>query len=67
MPGWMVSPLFSNNHITAPQTNAANMEKYLESGGMGFVAAVGDCALGVARGMNDAITREQMYSTTYFL
>lgn len=23
------------------------------------------CRLGVARGMNDAITREQMYSTTF--
>lgn len=65
MPGWMVSPLCSNNHITVPQTIAANTEKYLESGGIGLVTAVGGCGLGVARGMNDAITREQMYSTTY--
>lgn len=60
----MVSPLCSYNHITEPQTSAAKTEKYRESGGIGFTAAVGDWGLGVARGMNDAITREQMYSTT---
>ena len=41
------------------------MEKYRESGGMGFTTAGGDCGLEGARGMNDAITREQMYSTTF--
>lgn len=67
MPGWMVSPLFSYNHITAPQTSAAKTEKYRESGGIGFAAAADACGLGPVRGMNDAITREQMYSTTFSL
>ena len=61
----MVSPLCSYNHITEPHTSAAKMEKYRESGGIGFTTVVGDCDFGAARGMNDAITREQMYSTTY--
>ena len=61
----MVSPLCSYNHITEPHTRAAKTEKYRESGGTGFITAVGDCGLEVARGMNDAITREQMYSTTF--
>jgi len=64
MPGWIVSPLFSYNHITAPQTIAAKTEKYLEFGGIGFATPVAVWGLGVARGMNDAITREQMYNTT---
>ena len=66
MPGWIVSPLFSYNHITAPQTIAAKMEKYLGFGGMGLAISVAVWGPGVARGMNDAITREQMYSTTYY-
>ena len=41
------------------------MEKYRESGGIGFTTAPGGCGLEGARGMNDAITREQMYSTTF--
>ena len=43
------------------------MEKYRESGGIGFTTAPGGCGLEGARGMNDAITREQMYSTTFFV
>ena len=62
----MPSPLFSYNHITAPQTTAAKTEKYRESGGTGLTAVVGEWGFGVARGMNDAITREQMYNTTFF-
>ena len=66
MPGWIVSPLCSNNHITQPHIRAAKTEKYRESGGTGFTAAVVRCGLRVARGINDAITREQMYNTTLF-
>lgn len=66
MPGWIVSPLFSNSHMTAPQTNAAKTEKYLESGGIGLATPDADGGFEPARGMNDAITREQMYNTTLF-
>jgi hypothetical protein len=55
----MVSPLLSYNHIPVPQTTAANNEKYLESGGMGFPAAAGEAG---ALGINEAMTREQMYN-----
>lgn len=40
MPGWIVSPLFSNSHITNPQEIAAKAVKYRESGGMGFTPDV---------------------------
>lgn len=40
MPGWIVSPLFSNSHITSPQEIAAKAVKYRESGGMGFTPDV---------------------------
>jgi hypothetical protein len=53
--------------MTQPHTSAAKTEKYRESGGIGFTPPVERRSLGVARGMNDAITREQMYSTTFFV
>lgn len=45
MPGWMVSPLSLNSHITAPHERAANTVKYRELGGTGFTVDVarGDC------------------------
>lgn len=45
MPGCIVSPRCLNNHITAPQDNAANTVKYRPSGGCGFTAelASADC------------------------
>lgn len=62
MPGWMVSPLSLNNHITAPQHNAAKRENLVASGGMGFTEEEeGDLVEygAFARGRNDATTREQ--------
>jgi hypothetical protein len=68
IPGWIVSPRSLNSHMTAPQQTAANTEKYLESGGTGLTAedAVDDMLYGAgARGMKDATTREQTYSTIW--
>ena len=68
IPGWIVSPRSWNSHMTAPQHTAAKTEKYLASGGTGFTAedAVDVMLYGEgARGMKDATTREQTYSTIW--
>ena len=68
MPGWMVSPLSVNSHMTAPQHSAAKTENLVASGGTGlteeddvYLAEYG----AFARGMNDATTREHTYRTIY--
>lgn len=70
MPGWIVCPRWLYNHITAPQDNAANRVKYLESGGSGFPAEPGDGAdepRGVcARGRKEETTRDTTYRTICF-
>lgn len=68
MPGWMVCPRSLNRYMTAPQQRAANNEKCCWLGGTGFTGEVAVDAMvygDSARGMKDATTREQTYSTIY--
>lgn len=67
MPGWIVSPLCSNNHITKPHESAAKAPKYRESGGNGREGEPGGGGgrEDGPRGIKDATTREHTYSTIY--
>lgn len=66
MPGWIVSPRSLNNHITAPQQTAANMENWRESGGTGLPGAAGEFEYGdFARARKEDTTREQTYNTIW--
>lgn len=61
MPGCSVSSLCLKSHMTEPQDNAANAVKMGEEGGSGLFVPLGPRAegeSGLARGMNEATTRE---------
>lgn len=66
MPGWRVSSLNRNNHITVAHESAANAVKSGADGGMGLFVPFGpffEGSIGVARGRKEAITRETTYKT----